>query len=410
MSNFPLYIGFRYTKARQKNQLVSFLSGISTTGLVVGVSLLIAVLSIMNGFERELREKILGLVPQAAIYQRGGMEDWADHMSSIEEHGNVVAVAPFVQLSGLSRFQKKTSPILLYGVDPKIEKRVSLIEDYVGDPLILSKLDGVNNIILGKGLADTLGASLNDKIMVLVPNKGQSVKGPQVKYLTIVGLINSETQLDTSLALMSLDNASALSEHPGKVSGLRLKIDDIFDAPHTVYDNLIRLGPGYYGSNWTRTHGNLYHAIQMSKSLIGLLMLLIVAIAVFNVVSTLVMVVIDKKGDIAILRTLGASTGEIMKIFMVQGCTIGVVGTSLGVVFGILLALGAESILQCVEGVLGMQFLKSDVYPLTYLPADIRMTDILQVSLTALVLSFVATLYPAWRASKVEPAEALRHE
>ncbi|WNO11254.1 lipoprotein-releasing ABC transporter permease subunit [Teredinibacter sp. KSP-S5-2] len=410
MSGIPLFIGLRYTNAGKKNQLVSFLSIISTLGLIVGVSLLVAVLSIMNGFDRELREKILGLVPQAAIYQHGGIDDWQFVREKVLRDEAITAAAPFVQLSGLSRYKSNTSSVLLYGIDSQLEKEVSLIEEYI-DPQLLDSLDSDSpRILLGQGLANKLDVVVGEKIMLLIPNMQNTRAAPKLQYFEVVGLLQSNTELDTRLALTSLTQASALSEYPGRVSGVRLTLKDIFSAPNVVYSQMLQLGAGFYGNNWTRTHGNLYHAIHMSRNLVGLLMGLIVAIAAFNVVSTLVMVVIEKKGDIAILRTMGASSSDIVKIFLVLGSVIGFIGTALGVGFGVLLAVTAQDLMHWLELQLGIQFLKSDVYPLTYLPSEILLSDIVTVGLTAMALSFLAAIYPAWKASRVQPAEALRYE
>lgn len=402
------YIGMRYTGARRRSQLVSFLSAISITGLVVGVALLVVVLSVMNGFDRELREKILGLVPQAAIKHPGGMHDWRQIKALLDEDSRIQGSAPFVQLNGLVSFRRQTESVLLYGIDPVLEADVSNLHDFVSSSELKEFGEHQGALLLGAAVAKKLGVSPGDKLMVVVP--GGPHEAPKIEYARLQAIIRSNTELDNTLALTSLSFAAELAGYPGKISGLRLKLYDLFQAPNVVYENLMRLDRGFTGTNWTRTQGNLYQAIQMSKNLVGLLMSLIVGIAAFNVVSTLVMVVVDKQGDIAILRTLGASTRTILGVFIVQGSFIGLLGTFLGLAIGCLMALGVEWFVQAIEAVLHIQFLKSDVYPLTYLPAEIRLGDLIHIGGTAVFLSFLATLYPAWKASRVQPAEALRYE
>jgi lipoprotein-releasing system permease protein len=259
-------------------------------------------------------------------------------------------------------------------------------------------------------VARRLGVSAGDNLTLVIPRRGVGRMAPAISSLTVIAVFDSGTEIDQSLALMGLEQASALSDFPGAVSGLRLQVDNLFDAPRIMQGVLRDLPYGYFGSNWTRTHGNLYQAIHMSKRLVGLLLFLIIAIAAFNLVSTLIMVVVDKQGDIAILRTLGASSREIVGIFMVQGGLIGLIGTGIGVALGVLLSLVVTDFVQGLEAILGINFLQSDVYPLSYLPSDLHWPDVAQVAVTALVLSFVASLYPAWRASRVQPADALRYE
>lgn len=405
----PIFIGLRYTGTPRNNQLVSFFSGVSICGLIVGVGLLIAVLSIMNGFDRELREKILGLVPQAAIYQHGGIEDWPKLQTWLEEQPEIMAAAPFIQLEGLVSFRGKAEPVVLYGIDPEQEARVSRMQEFLNKRVQRTLMAEAGQLVLGKNIADRLMLAEGGQVMVIVPSQ-QEGHAPHIQYFTVLKILETKTELDNSLAITSLASAAPLTSSETKVTGMRLKVADLFDARNIVWDAVIKLGRDYYGSSWLNTHGNLYQAIQMSKKLIALLMSLIVAIAAFNVVSTLVMVVVEKQGDIAILRTYGASTGTIMQIFIVQGCMIGIIGTFMGLGFGLLLAKVIQSIVRFFENLLDVQFLKSDVYPLTYLPTEIAWDDIVQVGVTALIMSFFATLYPAWRASRAQPAEILRYE
>ncbi len=409
--NLPLFIGLRYTGARRKSRSVSFLSGVSIAGLAVGVALLILVLSVMNGFDRELKQRILGLVPQAAIYHRDQIGDWRDLKARLEQRQDISAAAPFVQLSALVSFRHRAEAVSLWGFDPAAEAEVSLINDYVPREVQQGIGEGEALVLLGKHVAQQLGVEVGNKVMVVVPNTGADrARTPRVAYFQVAAVIESKTQLDASLALTSLRHAAQLNGTPGRVSGLRLKIRDLFAAPSIVHQATLALGPGYYSSNWTRTHGNLYQAIQMSRNLVALLMSLIVAIAAFNVVSTLVLVVIDKQGDIAILRTLGSSGRQIMAIFVAQGLAIGLLGTVAGLVAGCLLALASQDFVALVEAIFNVKFLQSDVYPLTYLPTEIRPSDVFLVGVTAVAMSLLATLYPAWKATRVEPARALRYE
>jgi len=407
---FSLRVGLRYAAARRRSQSVSFLSRVSIIGLTVGVSLLVTVLSVMNGFDRELQQRILALVPQGTISYQGGIYDWRKLQQRLEAMDGIEAAAPMVQLEGLVRFRDKAEAIGLYGFDPTTEARVSRMPEFI-DPEPLKRLaDDEAVIMLGKGIADNLGAKLGDRVMVIIPSAGSGGRTPKVGYFELVQIVRTNTELDAVIALSSLSVAAALTDTPNAVTAMKLKVRDLFAAQSIVNGALNQLEPGYRGTNWTRRQGNLYHAIQVSKRLVGLLMSLIVAIAAFNVVSTLVLVVVDKQGDIAILRTLGASDKTVMTIFMFQGAFIGLVGTSLGLAVGCLLALGVEEFVRMIEALFSVQFLKSDAYPLTYLPTDIRMDDLIQVALTSLGLCFLATIYPAWKASRVRPAEALRYE
>ena len=416
MNDFSLFVGLRYAGARRRTQLVSFISGLSIVGLMVGVGLLLTVLSVMNGFEKELKDRILGILPHGAIYHRHGVEDWRATRNVLEENSEILAAAPFVELQGILSHGRKVKPAGLYGIDVDAESRVSMVSSFV-DPEALQKLklEAVSTtsavagkgIILGIGLAKSLQADIGDKITVLVPSSQGGRSLPKFQPLTLLGVIESGTELDHALALISLPVASKLSDFPGRVSGLRVKTLDLFEAPTIIYEQVKNMAYGYYGSDWTRTHGNLFHAVQMSKNLVGLLLFLIVAIAAFNVVSTLVMVVVDKQSDIAILKTLGASRQTIMAVFMTQGCVIGALGTFLGVGFGVVGSLYAQKLVVWMESLLSVRFLNAEIYPVNYLPSQMQLGDFVLVAGVSLAMSLLATVYPAWRASRVAPAEAL---
>jgi len=270
-----------------------------------------------------------------------------------------------------------------------------------------------NQIILGQGVANKLKLDVNDKVTLIVPatnNMRGDEFSPRIKIMTVGAILHSKSELDNSLALMEINQASAISLNPGRVTGIRLKLDDLFQAQSIAHEVVDELPTGYYSSTWMRTHGPLYEAINMSKGLISMLLLLIISIAAFNLVSTLIMVVVDKQGDIAILRTMGASTTEIMSIFVLHGGLIGVIGTGLGSAIGIGLSFVITPLVKMIESLFGIEFLKSDVYPVSYLPSDLQWMDVLQVVITALVISFVVVIYPAWRASRIQPADALRYE
>lgn len=411
MSHYSIGIGWRYTRATKKSGLLSFLSSISMAGLILGVSLLVLVLSVMNGFERELKERILGLLPQASIYQAGGMEDWRALENVVSQYPSVVASAPFIQVNGLLSYRQNTVPALIYGMDVQSELGISNLAEFVEEDTLNAIVQSKNKILLGLDLAKKLNVDVGAELMVLAPNTA-SRSSAKVAYLEVAGLVHSKSELDQSLVLANIHGLSSLRPQAlhGKVDGLRLKFDDLDKAPWIAGRIVQNLGPQYYQSNWRRTHGNLYHAIQMSKKMVGLLMSLIVALAAFNVVSTLILVVIEKQSSIAILRTLGASSGDILRIFVVQGVVIGAGGVALGLLIGGVMVQIIEPFVALLESLFNIQFLHSDTYPLTDIPAEIRWGDILRVASTAMVLVFIATLFPAWKASRLQPAEVLRYE
>lgn len=409
-NKFTFLVGARYGISRKHSQLVSFISQLSTAGLVIGVALLIVVMSVMNGFDRELRERILGIMPQATVFHREGIMNPGELITSLKQNKRVIDAAPFVQIQGLFNFQKHNAPVNIFGIYPEQQAKMTVLEQYLPAGAFTALAASAQAVIVGQGIADKLHATTGDKVTLIIPHNSDPLSSPSVLILEIVAVLKSNTEVDQSIAFMNLSAASLASEFPGRVTGIRLQVNDLFAAPDIVTSIVNELPAGYYGSDWTRTHGNIYQAIQMSKQLVSMLLFLIIAIAAFNLVSTLIMVVVDKQGDIAILRTLGASSKEIIGIFMVQGGLIGFMGTIIGAVVGVALSFVVTDFVQGFEHLTGIQFLHSDVYPISYLPSNLYWSDVAQVCSTSLIVCLFASLYPAWRASRVLPADALRYE
>ncbi|MGI4840229.1 MAG: lipoprotein-releasing ABC transporter permease subunit [Janthinobacterium lividum] len=409
-----VFIGTRYTRAKRRNHFVSFISLTSMIGLALGVVVMIVVLSVMNGFDHEMRTRVLGMVPHATIESAKPIDDWQALAARVKQNPQVEAVAPFTQMQGLLTNNGRVQKMLLNGIDPAQERNVSIIDAFVKQGSLDALKPGEFGILLGDKAATKLGVTLGDKVTFVSPEVTVTPGGmfPRMKRFTVIGIFHvGAGELDGYVGLTNLQDLSLLHRwKPEQVQGLRLKFTDLFKAPRTAYEISHQLGDDYYSRDWTRTHGNLYQAIGMEKSMIGLLLLLIVAVAAFNIISTLVMVVNDKRGDIAILRTLGSTPGQIMAIFMVQGTVIGVVGTFVGAALGMLAALNVSAGVALLERLIGHKFLNADVYFIDYLPSQLQSQDVLMVCGAALVLSFLATLYPAWRAARTQPAEALRYE
>ncbi len=410
MHSISLLLGLRYTVARQRSRSVAFISRVAMIGIVLGVSLLIVVLSVMNGFDKELRERILRIMPQVTLYHGQGVNDWRSTRLQIMANDRIVGASPFVELQGMVNAGKKTEPLLIYGVDSELETSTSIIHQFLQTDT-LSQLETVaNTIVLGHDIAKKLSVVKGDTVSVIIPRAEGQSKTAAVRRLQLIDTLQTGTEVDARLAIMGLQAAADLSVHPQRVSGLHLKVDDLFSASFIAQNLQSQLPYGFYTTDWTRTHGNIYYAIQMSKNLVGLLLMLIIAIAAFNVVSTLIMVVIDKQSDIAILKTLGASNRQIVAVFIIQGTVISVIGTLVGMFVGIALALTVQDIVVFIEGLFNIHFLKSDIYPVSYLPSHLLASDIILVVVVSILMSLVATLYPAWRAAKVMPAEALRYD
>ncbi len=407
-----LFVGLRYTSAKRDNHFISFISLTSMIGLILGVLVLITVMSVMNGFDRELRQRILGMVPHAVIKSYSPMNDWESLQAKIAQVPGVEGVAPFIHAQGMATSEGNVHGILINGIDPQAEPQVSIVQNNMKSGVLEDLKPGEFGIVIGDLLASGLRARVGDKITIILPEASVTPAGvfPRMKRFTVVGIFSIGAELDGSLAMIHINDAAKLKRLGNAIEGVRLKLDDLFAAQKVAWGIASELGSGYYASDWTRTHGNLFQAIRMEKTMVGLLLMFIIAVAAFNIVSTLVMVVTDKKADIAILRTMGATPGTILRIFMVQGSLIGLIGTGLGVLLGVLLASNISNIIAWLESVMGVQFLNSDVYFISYLPSELQWTDVGVISACTLTISFLATIYPAYRASKIEPAEALRYE
>ncbi len=412
LKTLPIKIGLRYTGAKRRNHFISFISATSMAGLTLGVAVLILVLSVMNGFDRELRERILGMVPHAALYSADGLSDWRGLAREVVKNPDIVAAAPFVQIQGMMSSKGRVQGVMVNGIEPEWESKVSILPDFMKKGEFYSLNDAKYQIILGDLLANKLGAGIGDKVTLIMPEASLTPAGlmPRLKRFTVSGVFSVGAELDASFAYIHIRDAAKLARLDNEAQGLRLMTKDLFKAPKIAWDLQFELEGNLRASDWTRTHGNLFQAIKMEKTMIGLLLLIIVAVAAFNIVSTLVMVVTDKQGDIAIMRTLGMSPGAIMCVFMVQGFIIGVVGIILGTLLGILCALTVTDVIEWVERILGIQFLNADVYFISYLPSELLWSDVVLVTSSGLIMCFLATLYPAYKASKVKPAEALRYD
>ena len=410
--SIALTVGLRYTSAQRKNHFISFISLISTLGLVLGVTVLILVLAVMNGFDQELRQRILGMVPHATVQTAEPIMDWQQPAHLALQVEGVVGVAPFVHGQGMFNNRGRVQPVLLHGIEPDAEAMVSILPDHMTQGFVSDLKPGAFNILMGDILARQLGARIGDKVTLFLPEASLTVAGivPRLKRFTLVGIFKVGAELDANLAIMHIADASKLKRLGGGAEGLRLKLDDLFTAPETARQVALELPGQYWTSDWTRTHGSLFQAIQLERRMLGLLLMLVVAVAAFNIVSTLVMLVVEKQADIAILRTLGASQKDIMGIFIVQGSIIGFLGTLIGTLLGVVLALNITEIVDWAEQMFGFKVLSADVYFISYFPSQVRFEDVFLISVSSFVLCVMATLYPAWRASKVEPAEVLRHE
>lgn len=409
---YSIFIGARYTGSKRGSRLTTFLSRTAIAGLVVGVALLILVLSVMNGFEREMRERILGLVPHISLYAADPSVDWHATAARVEKIPGVISASPLLQLNAMLVNGRDAQATLLFGIDPARESRATALSNFLAADAIARLQNDAEAIALGQGLANELGVKVGDRITVIVPDRdvGTGNMRPRIARFTLAGLVASGTELDETLALLRLDAAQALSGEQSDAIALRVSVDDLFAAPRIAGELWRELEGKYYASDWTASQGNLYSAIALSKRLVGMMLAIIIAVAAFNVVSALVLVVNDKHGDIAILRSQGATSSGIIKIFLVQGFLVGAIGTVVGVIGGIGLSLVITDFVALLERILHVQFLRSDVYPISYLPSDIRWGDVVYVAGTALVMSTLAAIYPAWRAAKVQPALALRYD
>ncbi len=405
-----LFVGLRYTRARRSNKFISITALISTLGFMVGVAVLITVLSVMNGFDRELKNRILGMIPQATVASNQIITDWPLLVDKAKQQPHVIGAAPFTQVQGMLTAQGQVAGILISGIDPNLEKNVSIVQNHMTEGSLDALTDGSFGIVIGKTMADNLGLMNGDKVTLVLPEATASPAGvvPRFKRFTIVGIFSVGAEVDSSLGYIALNDAAKLLRLPDGAQGVRLKLDDLFAAPEVSGDLARQLPNGFYASDWTQTQGNLFSAIQMERTIMGVILSLIILVAALNIFSSLVMVVNDKKADIAILRTLGASPKTITRIFVVQGLVIGAFGTFSGTLLGIGAALGISPFLSWINTFFGLHLL--DAYFVNYLPSELRWGNVAFIVVISLVLSFIATIYPARRAARIQPAEALRYE
>jgi len=409
-----LYIGMRYTRAKQRTQFISFITLTSVMGIALGVTALIVVLSVMNGFEAELRERILGMTSHATITGRNGrLQNWKQLEQLVAGKPHVEGSAPFVRGQVMINADRRVSGTLLRGIIPEYEPKVSEVANKMKIGELTDLTAGEFGIVLGAELANYLGVMVGQKVTVISPQINSTPAGilPRLKRFTVVGIFKvGMYEYDRNMAIIHIDDAAKLFRLGDAVSGLRLKLDDLFNAPRITRTLANELYNRYSVSDWTKAHSNFFKAIKTEKRVMFIILLLIVAVAAFNIVSTLVMVVTDKRGDIAILKTQGLTNRSVMGIFIVLGGIIGVIGTALGTLGGVLLALNVETIIPAIEGFFGVQFMAADVYYISDVPSKLVWDDVYFIAGIAFVLSLLATLYPAWQASRVNPAEVLRYE
>jgi len=414
ISALELNIGLRYTRARRRDHFISFISMVSMLGIALGVWALITVLSVMNGFQNDLRDRILAVASHATVSEYAGpLQNWQALDQTIRQNPDVKASAPYVMGQGMVTRSSQVHGAIIRGIDPARESGVS----EVLDKLVLGSAEGLQpgnfGMLIGKTLAQQLGAQIGDKLTLVAPKGRVTPAGllPRMKRFTLLGVFEiGAYQYDSALVVLNLEDAALFMGMKGGVSGIRLSLSDTYEAPRIRHELIKLTGGEYYIRDWTQDNVSFFNALKVEKRVMFIILALIIMVAAFNIVSTLVMLVTDKQSDIAILRTLGMAPGSVMRIFMVQGTVIGVIGTLIGAVLGVLTALNVADIVAVIEQAFNVEFFPSDVYVLSGFPSEMRGSDVLNIILMSLGLSFLATLYPAWRASKLDPAEALRYE
>jgi lipoprotein-releasing system permease protein len=411
---YEYFIGLRYTRAKRRNHFISFISLISMAGIALGVAALIVVLSVMNGFQKELRQRILGVASHVQITGPDNtLPGWEAVAAKAREHPLVVAAAPYVNAQAMLALDAGVRGALVRGIDPAREAEVADIGRHMLAGRLESLQPGEFGIVLGAELARALRVRPGEQVTVIAPQGLVTPAGvlPRLKQFRVVGIFQVDHyEYDSGLALINIADAQRLYQLGDRVSGLRLKLTDLFESRNVARELYRSIGGDILISDWTRSHATFFKAVEIEKRVMFIILTLIVAVAAFNVVSTLVMVVTDKQSDIAILRTLGATPASVMKIFIMQGAVIGLAGTVLGVVAGIVLALNVDTVLPWIERTLSVQFLSKEIYFISELPSELRANDVTVIAAVSLAMSFVATIYPSWRASRVRPAEALRYE
>jgi lipoprotein-releasing system permease protein len=400
-----VFIGLRYFFAGQRSALlVSFISLLAIAGLVLGVALLIIVLSVMNGFDRELRDNILSVVPHVQLIHQSGIEDWQSERDNIMQMDSVTNAVPYADAEGLMSHRQKARPVQLLGL--------SATAMPAGLASVLTRynlaIPAQGRVLISEVIADALNAKTNQRVSMIFP--AENGRSTTVYSFIVEGIFATHTELDQSLVIASLPQVAEIAGIPNRAQGFRLQVNDQFNARNIGFEIINQLPFGYGFRDWFQTHGNLYQAIQLSRNMVVLLIFLIVAIAAFNVISMLMMSVMNKRKDIAVLQTLGLSRGDIVGVFLVQGSMIGVVGIALGVLLGVLGCYFVPNLVSWFEAALGAPFLDTEVYPIDYIPVDMRWTDVSMIAGVALMLNIVATIYPALRASRTVPADELRYE
>ena len=407
-------IGLRYTRTKRHNHFISFISMTSMLGIGLGVAALIVVLSVMNGFQKELRARILSVASHVQVSgEAGQLDDWETVARAAASHPKVVATAPFVNAQGMLSLGAAVRGSVVRGIVPDREAAVAEIASHTIAGRLQAHQPGEYGIVLGSELARSLAVRIGERVTLIAPQGLVTPAGvvPRLKQFRVVGVFEvGMFEYDSGLALVHLEDAQRLYQMGHAVSGVRLKLSDLFAAREVARDLVVQLGGNVMISDWTRSHANFFRAVQIEKNVMFVILLLIVAVAAFNIVSTLVMLVTDKRPDIAILRTLGATPASIMGIFIIQGALIGVIGTMIGVGGGVLLALNIDVVVPFLERLFSVQFLSREVYYISELPSDLQHRDVLAIAAVSLVLSLAATLYPSWQASRIQPAEALRYE
>ena len=410
---FAIFVGLRYVRAKRRNHFISFISLISMAGIALGVMALIAVLSVMNGFEKELTSRILGMVSHAVVIQYGSsLDDWRPVAEQVAKHPQIRGVAPFIEAEGMLVYNKQVKGTAIQGILPEEEPRVSVVAEKMIAGKLTDLQGGQFGIVLGMEMAGSLGVVTGDKVTIVAPTANATPAGllPRLKQFTVVGIFEiGMHEYDSALALIHMDDAQKLFRKDGP-DGLRLMTTDMMSAPQISRDVMQHI-PGQYGIiDWTQQHANFFRALKTEKTVMFVILTLIVAVAAFNIISTLVMMVTDKQADIAVLRTIGASPRSIMAIFMIQGTVIGVIGILIGMASGIWLALNVETLVPAIEDLLQMKFLSPDIYYISELPSDLHWNDVIVIGSVAFIFSVLATIFPAWKAANAQPAESLRYE